>query len=205
MRDVVVFNYPEGDTVCTAWQSNYSYYSFVRDVGRERVWADENYFGRIVTRPVDKRENFIKRCVGIPGDSIQVINNQVYVNGKPQEYIEGLQFSYTVQTNGTTINQIKMEDLGVAMADVKFNASSSAYTSLPLTPEMVPEIEKLPNVISVNQNIYPADSWEPGCFPFSEKYKWNRDNYGPIWIPQEGATVNLTIANLPLYERVIDV
>ena len=204
-NDVVVFNFPDGDTVCTAWQSNYSYNQFVRDVGRERVWADENYFGRIVSRPVDKRENFIKRCVGIPGDTIQIIDNQTFINGKPQELVVDLQFNYTVQTNGTKINDIKLENLGIAKADVHYNPAASTYTELPLTPKMVPELEQLPNVISVTQNTYPPNSLEKGTFPHADQYKWNRDNYGPIWIPQRGATVDLTPDNLPLFERIIDV
>ena len=159
-NDVVVFNYPEGDTVSTEFQSNISYYSLVREVGRERVWNDEARFGRIVSRPVDKRENFIKRCVGIHGDSIQVINNQVYINGKPQEKVNDLQFGYTVQTNGTKINQIKMDNLGIAHADVQFNAASNTYTNLPLTLDMVAEIEKLPNVLSVTANAWPPNTWE---------------------------------------------
>ena len=58
---------------------------------------------------------------------------------------------------------------------------------------------------SVRKNVYPPNSWEKGTFPFSEKYKWNRDNYGPIWIPEKGATVDLSLENLPLFERIIDV
>jgi len=204
-NDVVVFNYPEGDTVCTAWQSNYSYYSFVRDVGRERVWTDENYFGRIVDRPVDKRENFIKRCVGISGDSIQVIDNQLYVNGSKQELLNGLQFTYSVQTNGTKINQVKMENYGIAIVDIKYNASNSTYDNLPLTTEIAAEIKKLPNVVDVTRNTFPSNSWEKGTFPYSENFKWNRDNYGPIWIPKRGETVTINLNNLPLYERLIDV
>ena len=203
--DVVVFNYPEGDTVSTVWQSNLSYYSLVRDVGRERVWSDKENFGRIVTRPVDKRENFIKRCVGIPGDSIQVVGNQVFVNGQPQKQIDGLQFSYAVQTNGTTINEIKLEDLGIAKADIQYSPTTSTYTNMPLTAEMVTELKGLPNVISVSRNQYPANSRENGIFPFSENFRWNRDNYGPIWIPKKGATVKINTRNLPLFERVIDV
>ena len=204
-NDVVVFNYPEGDTVSTVYQSNVSYYGLLRQFGREKVWADKNTFGRIVTRPVDKRENFIKRCVGIPGDSIRVVNNQLYVNGQEQEKVENLQFSYTVKTNGTKINKIKLENMGIASQDVNFNSSTSTYTNFPLTPEMVAELEKLPNVETVTPNVYPANTWEPGTFPFSDKFKWNRDNYGPIWIPERGETVSLNLNNLPLYERIIDV
>ena len=204
-NDVVVFNYPEGDTVSTVYQSNISYYGLTRQFGREKVLNDENTFGRIVTRPVDKRENFIKRCVGIPGDSIQVINNQLYVNGNMQEKVDHLQFSYKVETNGTKINKIKFENLGIAQADAQFDPGSSSYPSFPLTITMAEELRKLPNVSSVTENVYPPNSWESGSFPFSDKFKWNRDNYGPVWIPQKGATINIDMNNLPLYKRVIDV
>ena len=84
--------------------------------------------------------------MGIPGDSLQVINNQLYVNGQVQEFVENLQFSYVVQTNGTKINEIKLEKLGIAHVDVHFNASNSTYTNLPLTLNMVAELEKLPKI-----------------------------------------------------------
>ncbi len=204
-NDPVVFNYPEGDTVCTVFQSNASYYSLVKQAGsRERVWNDPVTFGRIVTRPVDKRENFIKRCVAIPGDSLQVINNQVYVNGQPQDPIPMLQYNYQIITNGTQINKKIFERLGISMADLK-NAFSNGVYRLPLYPESVEELQKLPNVISVTKEEVQAGFWDGNAFPFTEDYPWNRDNYGPIWIPKKGNTVQLSIQNLPLYERLISV
>ena len=142
---------------------------------------------------------------GLPTGQVGLLLAQAVINGKAQELIVDLQFNYTVQTNGTKINDIKMEKLGIARGDINFNPAASTYIDLPLTPEMVPELEQLPNVISVSKNVYPPNSWEKGTFPFSEKYKWNRDNYGPIWIPEKGATVDLSLENLPLYERIIEV
>ena len=82
--DAVVFNYPDGDTVCTKIQSNASYYALCREYGRYRVWNDKETFGDIIARPVDKKENFIKRCIGLPGDSIRIVDRKVIINGKEE-------------------------------------------------------------------------------------------------------------------------
>ncbi|MBK7212066.1 MAG: S26 family signal peptidase [Bacteroidales bacterium] len=86
-NDVVVFNYPDGDTVSLKVQ-NQSYYGLVRELGRERVWNDKYNFGDIVARPVDKRENYIKRCIGIPGDNLEIKDQVVYINGKHQNFLK---------------------------------------------------------------------------------------------------------------------
>ena len=95
--DATVFNYPDGDTVCTAFQSNASYYDLLREFGRETVYNDRTHFGRVVVRPIDKRENFIKRCIGLPGETIQISSQQVMIDGTPIENPEGLQFLYAVR------------------------------------------------------------------------------------------------------------
>ena len=200
--DPVVFNYPEGDTVCTKFQSNESYYSLIRRNGRQNVWNTPDVYGRIVVRPPDKRENFIKRCIGIPGDSVEVRHNWVYVNGKAQDSIRFMQFDYHVVTNGTPINQKKLEMLGVSKGEYQF--SNGEYI-LPLSAEKVVELRKLPNIKFVERLEYPAGQPDENTFPLSPYFKWNRDNYGPIWVPKKGATVSLTLRNLPLYARIIDV
>jgi signal peptidase I len=91
-NDAVVFNYPAGDTVSTRFQSNASYYTLVNEYGRDRVWSDQRNFGDIVVRPVDKRENYVKRCIGLPGDTLSIINRQVYLNGKKANNPEKLQY-----------------------------------------------------------------------------------------------------------------
>lgn len=95
--DAVVFNFPDGDTLSTVYQSNQSYYSLVRQYGREKVWSDKQQFGDIIVRPVDKRENFIKRCVGLPGESIKIENAVVYINGKKIESPKDFQLTYCVK------------------------------------------------------------------------------------------------------------
>ncbi|MEW5847014.1 MAG: signal peptidase I [Bacteroidota bacterium] len=199
-NDVVVFNFPEGDTVCLQDQ-NSSYYTLARIYGREYI--RQNY--DIIYRPVDKRENYIKRCVGIPGDTIRVIHGHLFVNGKEQEKIGKRQYNYQVKTNGSTINPIRFEEMGIARSDINYNAQESVYY-LPLTEEMVERFKTFSNVIQIvrNENTDYTTMWKM-IFPHDPRYAWNEDNFGPLWIPKKGTTVTLTLENLPLYQRIIDV
>jgi len=200
-NDVVVFNYPDGDTVSTVWQSNASYYALVREYGRERVWNDKVNFGDIIARPVDKRENFIKRCVGIPGDSIQIIDRQVYVNGKKAENPEDRQFNYEIITNGTPVYKKQLRLMGISEEDIH---NWNQYGFIPLTEENVNKIKTLPNVIDVKPIISPAGLWDQRLFPFDSNYKFSLDNYGPIYIPKAGTSVDINVTNLCLYRRVLE-
>ena len=198
--DVVVFNYPDGDTVALK-QQNQSYYGLVRQLGRERVWNDKFNFGDIVARPVDKRENYIKRCIGLPGDTIQIIDEVVHINGKPLDFPEMSQFLYQVKTDGNPINRRILGKLDVT-EEVQMTESGDQV--LTLTQESVASLKELPNVISVDKIIQPKGFWQPYIFPFDSAYAWNVDNFGPLYIPKAGATVKLTLANLPLYSRIIN-
>ena len=111
--DVVVFNYPDGDTLSDKFQSNWSYYQLVRQYGRDAVWNNKSYFGDIIARPVDKRENFIKRCIGIAGDKIEIIDRKVFINGKEEQNPGMRQFKYIVHTDGTDFNPINFEKLNI--------------------------------------------------------------------------------------------
>jgi len=198
--DVVVFNYPDGDTVALK-QQNSSYYSLVRQVGRERVWNDKFNFGDIVSRPVDKRENYIKRCIGLPGDTIQIINEVVYINGKALDFPELSQFMYEVKTDGNPINKRLIGKLDIT-EDVQMTETGDQVITL--TQESAAKLKALPNVLSVEKIIQPKGFWQPYIFPFDSTYAWNVDNFGPLYIPKAGATVQLTLANLPLFSRIIN-
>ena len=200
-NDVVVFNYPDGDTVSTYWQSNASYYALVREYGRELVWADKEHFGDIIARPVDKRENFIKRCIGIPGDSVKIIDRQVYVNGKKAENPKDRQFNYEIVTNGTPIYKKQFRNLGISEEDI---ATLNQYGFLPLTEESVENIKKLSNVIEVKPIISTKGLWDARLFPFDSNYRFSLDNYGPIYIPKAGVTVDINSTNICLYKRIIE-
>ena len=200
--DVVVFHFPEGDTVALNMQAA-SYHQLVRDYSRERVWDDKRNFGEIVSRPVDKRENYIKRCVAIPGDEIKLERGQLFVNGKPQQTIPGLQHNYRVTTNGTAINPKALDKLKIAEDDR--NVYSSEQYEFPLTDENAGKLKEFSNVVSVEKIAREPGIWEPGIFPSHQNFQWNVDNFGPITIPGKGKTVQLTIDNLPLYKRIISV
>ena len=200
-NDVVVFHFPEGDTVALNMAAQ-SYYQLIRAYGRARVWSDKRNFGDIIVRPVDKRENYIKRCVAIHGDEIKLVRGQLYVNGKPQKKFKGMQQNYIVRTNGTSINPKALDRLHIANDDRQGN--SSRYI-LPLTEENVKKLQKFANVKSVDPTILEPGKWDPAIFPSDERFQWNVDNVGPLTIPEKGMTVKLTVDNLPLYRRIIDV
>ena len=200
--DVVVFNFPEGDTVSVTLQQTSSYYELVRLYGRDRVWSDKRTFGDIIYRPVDKRENYIKRCIGIPGDSIRIVSGMVYVNGKPQKEIPGIQYKYLINTNGTAINNAALEKLDITRSEIE--ESDTRYI-LPLTAEQFKKMDTWKFIQSKERSLFPADYSDPALFPHDPKFSWNLDNFGPIWIPKKGVTINLSVENLPLYKRIIDV
>jgi len=200
-NDVVVFNFPEGDTVLLD-DMNSSYYKYCRDFGRTEIW--NRHGSRIISRPVDKCENYIKRCVAISGDSLQVIHGQVFINGKPQETIPGIQYHYLVRTNGTRINDMFLDQLNIPEVERGFDPANGYYTSMNLNEETLAEIKKLSNVVGIEkyENLEP-EQMTRSIFPFSKDYAWTEDNFGPLWIPKKDVTVALNLKNLPIYERLI--
>jgi signal peptidase I len=200
-NDVVVFNFPEGDTVAVNVQ-NQSYYSLVRSYGRKRVWDEKETFGEIIARPVDKRENYIKRCVGIAGDVIELKNGQLFVNGKEQTHFPGMQRESIVTTDGTGLNKRMLEQMNIAEDD-RHVISNTQYL-FPLTMENEQKLKSMKNVKSVQPSQVAPGNWDQNIFPFSQKFPWNVDNFGPLEIPKKGQTVKLTLDNLPLYQRIID-
>ncbi len=201
-NDVVVFHFPEGDTVALFLQ-NQSYYQLKRTYGRERIWSDPRNFGEVVARPVDKRENYIKRCIGIPGDEIELKQGQIFVNGQPQQHFEGMQHNYLVKTNGTAINRKALERLNIAEDD-RTVFSSEQYL-FPLTDASVEQLRTFSNVVAVEKIEEDQGEWDPMIFPNDKNYPWNVDNFGPLAIPAKDETVQLSVNNLPLYQRIIQV
>lgn len=203
--DKVVFNFPHGDTVLLGAPGD-DYYTHVRFNGKEYT---ERVFGPVITRPVDKTDNYVKRCVAVAGDTLSIINGQVVVNGVPEEQYPGLQMTYRVVTTGYAINPKILEKAGVQSADAWFDATIPGYAALPMTAKAAEEISKVSNVTECRQNVdtYPAAFPEGPLmiFPFDSSYLWTRDNYGPLYIPAKGDTVELTLENLPIYRRIISV
>jgi signal peptidase I len=200
--DVVVFNYPDGDTLSTRYQSNLSYYQLVRQYGRDVVWNNKAEFGDIIARPVDKRENFIKRCIGISGDVIQIVNRKVMINGKEEQNPGKRQFKYLVHTDGSSINPRIFDKLDITEPPQTDNNGTYELT---LSEESFAKIKEFSNVKSIDPIIRTAGYWDPDIFPFDSSYKWNVDNFGPITVPQKGATVNIDKSNICFYRRIIGV
>ena len=200
--DIVVFNFPAGDTVILERQ-NETYYDIVRQFtsayGEKKGRAEMNRRYHITSRPVDKREHYVKRCVAVAGDTLEVRGSVLWVNGEEQNYIDNQQYIYFVQTSAP-LSKKAFERLGVSPDEVHYSASTGVYT-MPLTKAAVALLEGMSNVESITQNV----STEPylAVFPNNPNYQWTEDNFGPLWVPEKGATVALTTENLPLYERII--
>lgn len=198
-NDVVVFNFPAGDTVLLENQA-ITYYDVLREYqttfgekeGRERLNRDYT----VAARPVDKRENYIKRCVGIPGDTIRIIGTELYVNGEKQIDIPTRQYIYFVHTTAP-LSKYAIENLGITEY-----SGNTPYYYMSMTDETAERLAQMPNVTNVVR--YEAKESSTDIFPNDATYSWTQDNFGPLWIPAKGATVELTTENLPLYRRIIE-
>ncbi|GHU15973.1 signal peptidase I [Betaproteobacteria bacterium] len=212
--DIVVFNFPAGDTIAVK-QQNPDFYTLVHDYGRENILLNKDFFGEIMYRPVDKRENYVKRCIGMPGDSLAVIDNQVYLNGVAAENPEKMQFNYFLETNGSPIKEEQFRLLGVskedrAMAPMDYmsflgftpNASGqyNPVYHLPLTKKALEIAGKLS---AIKKIVIEPEAFGGTTYPVDYNTGWTRDNYGPLWIPKKGATIELNEYNLALYHRCI--
>ena len=195
--DVVVFNFPAGDTVLLENQG-VTYYDVLREYqqeyGQQRGREELEKHYTIISRPVDKRENYIKRCVAIAGDTIRIENTTLYVNGKAQGEIPEKQYCYSIETTAP-LSAYAIEQMGIT----EMSGSGNYYFS-PLTEEMIEQLRAMDKGVKIEPYIA-----EEQCFPYSDRYAWTADNMGPLWIPKAGATIALNEDTWPLYERVIDV
>jgi signal peptidase I len=201
-NDVVVFNYPDGDTVVVQHQDQ-SYYQLVREHGRNLIWSNFD----IVARPVDKRENYIKRCIGIPGDTLEIINQKVFINGKENPLPENGQFSYTITTNGQPFSERTLDRFDIT--DPIYPSYDKPFAFNVMLPnENVDKLKDLDFVKSISPNVkpkgYPEYKESLRIFPNHESYDWTEDNFGPLYIPKKGTTIELTGENFILYKRAIE-
>ena len=209
--DIVVFNFPAGDTVCTKMQ-NPDYYTLKHYYGEGLINSRKDVFGEIVTRPVDRRENYVKRCVGEPGDSLRIIDNVVYTKSKdrfaqsrkskdewqrePEK--EGLQLNYLVRTDGHVFGAKYLEKIGISVADrVQIDPQTWHF---PLTEEMKSELAKNPHVSGVEVE---PEKQGGDVYPLGHN-EWTRDNYGPIYIPRKGDKIMITEENYWVYKRIAE-
>jgi signal peptidase I len=208
-NDVVVFNFPAGDTIINLpeFGSKIPYYDVLRSpqYNNDRAKLQADY--PILVHPMDKTDNYIKRCVGIPGDVIEIKKSQLWVNGKPALVAPFMQTEYLVETDGRPLAEDFIQDslsinINEATADFQFIEGQPNTFKLNLTASAAASLKRLPNVKSVvlfeDQNVgytFPNDITH---FP------WTADNFGPIRIPKKGDQVQLNDSTIELYRRVIE-
>ncbi len=232
LNDIVVFNYPAGDTLVNEprwaaadyYQMVYSfglqiyeqhhapvdvskltplqqrdYFSKLYALGRQYIMSNPNEYGDIISRPTDRRENYVKRCVGLPGQTLQIKDNIVYLDGKANKEPDNVQYTYYVKLRQAMPEDL-MKELGISVEDMT-SLNQSGY--MPLTAKAYRTLlarKDIVESIQLNTNAPTGD-----VYPLNAYTGWSRDNYGPIWIPKKGESVKLTLANLPIYERPIRV
>ncbi|MBB5622590.1 signal peptidase I [Pedobacter cryoconitis] len=196
-NDVVVFNFPDGDTVALEAQDR-DYYDMVRAVGKQAIQSQYT----IVSRPVDKRENYIKRCIGISGDILSMSNGLVTINGKAEPMKNTGQIDYMVKFKTSDVNFQVFEEMGFVI-DRDISALSQDTYNFVGTPVMMDKVKKLDFVASVNTRTAAPGAVEANVFPQDPNRKWNADNWGPIQVPKKGWTVKLDSVSMPLYRRAI--
>jgi signal peptidase I, bacterial type len=217
--DLVVFNFPTGDTVTTK-VTNPDYY-YLKQIygGREALEAHPEIFGEIVYRPVDRRDHYVKRCVGLPGDKIEIRNNDIYINDKLQERPKQMQLNYWVGTKGRYFSTNELKHLGISLDDQHvLPASKLSETDLEtlgitgITPRDIQAIYLLPLTETMRETlandprvcmITVSQDHNTDLYPVGYNLGWTRDNYGPLQIPKRGLTIELTTENLALYGRCI--
>ncbi len=201
-NDLVVFNYPEGDSVYIFPGRTWSVYDFRRgSIPTGQAQQIKTGRKKLVVRPMDKKDHYIKRCVAIPGDSVQIRDRLLLINGKPADNPSKLEYMYTV-TAPPGINTRNFSKWGISTEDA---VAPSIYI---LTEEQRQKIQALDSNISIEHldigrldanpmKIFPSD---PEHFP-----NWTVDNFGPLWVPKKGVTINIDLNNLALYQRIIGV
>lgn len=302
-NDIVVFNYPSGDTVASdltnvdfyrlAYEIGYNvnknvplldsmstqeqrdYFESIYAEGRKVVETLPQYYGDIMSRPVDRRDNYVKRCLALPGDTLQIIDSKVYIDGKLNPDAPDVQFNYYVQTTGPRIPEKVFKELGINnddkylfRRDVRvedkasnnqviyhaeglnnedlekvinkysnsaryavlvingteanflnqegfdsngFRADDKFIYKIPLTKEMYQTLKVNTALISKiiqepnTARIADANYQKLLIYPLDGYTQWDKNDYGPIWVPKKGETIELSLENLPIYERCIAV
>ena len=177
-NDIVVFSWPV-DTLAT-------------------MWGDKS--GKQTYKPIDKRTNYVKRAVGIAGDSLEVRKGYVYINGKKTVLPDRAkpQWFFTVDTEGKQFSQAFIKRY-----NVREGGTQNGKYILNLTDDEAARMAKNPLVKSISKNINTNEGFDKAVFPHNPEYKWNSDNFGPIYIPKKGVTVKLNAKTIPFYEQII--
>ncbi len=226
MFDIVVFNFPAGDTVALKTEEPGSpifgqyYEQLCERYGRDAVNNDKARFGDIVYRPVDRRENYVKRAVGLPGDTFKIVKDTIYVNGKKQPYPENVQFNYILSLSSPFTDEL-VHDLGIARNDyirISDPQTQTAFERLmgldsgsllyfvPLTQGMIDELTKL-NMLNayVKYNEVGESSTKGMMYPRGFGDEWTISDWGDngVIIPKKGMRMKMDEAAWQLYGRCI--
>ena len=227
LNDIVVFNFPAGDSVATGVPAEDLYrlsyqagkelsqpidlsaltpeqertvYDLYYAMGRKYIDENPQLYGKVITRPVDRRENYVKRCVGLPGQTLEIKNRIIYLDGKPNKEPDNVQYRYLVHTNGMLPEDF-CHELGISQEDLMAYYPEESVYNMPLTAQAKAALENRKDLVVAIENVPDDDAG--GLYPVNKHTGWTCDNYGPIWIPKKGETVTLTLENLPIYERPI--
>jgi len=198
-EDIIVFNFPEGDTMVVQYPGQ-NYYSLVRQYGRDYILSEFE----LITHPVDKRENYIKRCIALPGDTLLISGGKVRVNGSLRSELPLQKFKYYVSTRGEALPDALLDSLKILKTSVTYNPVNSLHV-LYLAKEKLETLKSFPMVRSISRYMEPTLSFQnQEIFPHDNQYRWTGDNFGPVRIPARGDTIRINPQNLPLYQRIID-
>ena len=230
LNDIVVFNYPAGDTLATApkyqavdyyqmcygiggqliqgaafvdsmtQQQQWDYYCMLYAAGSDYIKRNEATYGKITSRPTDRRENYVKRCVGLPGQTLQIKDRIVYLDGVPNKEPDNVQYTYWVKLKQSLTDDKLLKKLGISMEDI-ISLNQNGY--MPLTAYAKEELERRDDLVESIRLNTTAHTGE--MYPLNANTGWTRDNYGPVWIPKKGETVKLSLDNIAVYERPIRV
>lgn len=204
----VVFNYPEGDSVYVFADRTWSIHDYRRNAAPP-AYMQAIKTGRkpLTVRPMDKKDHYIKRCVGVGGDSLEIRDRQLYINGQKAENPTHLQFLYQVNfPPGSKLNTSKFSEWGISSQDVYHQEGNMMLVFLS-EGEKEKVIGMGNNITAVPFEIGKMDRNPNKAFPHDSKNfpGWTVDNYGPIYIPEQGATVDISMENISMYERIINV
>jgi signal peptidase I len=214
--DPVVFNFPDGDTVLIRQQNpgfsqiarSQAYNLFRENFTRDQENQVKNFLLQnepYAVRPTDKKENYIKSCVGLPGENLQVKEGLVYINGKQVDTPEFLQYGYDLVPKGNWNTDYMKKTFGISLRfDGEPTGSDTVY-NYAMTPATAKKLQESGMVSSITRKNSPAGEFDPqrNIFPNDVNYRWSADNYGPIHIPAKGEKVVLTLQTLPFYEKAI--
>ena len=234
LNDIVVFNYPAGDTLVTnpKWSSADYYgmivyplgksrckeididslstleqrqvYDFYYKVGRENILQNEQVFGKIISRPVDRRENYVKRCVGLPGQTLEIKDGIIFLDGVQNKQPDAVQTNYIV-TLLRPIPESLREKIHLSLDDLDAQHNKAGTHIIPLTEQAREILAGQTGIIGEIKHYECSAEDSEWLFPQNKNTKWTIDNYGPLWIPAKGATIQIDLENLPFYERIIKV